>query len=56
MSKEDLALELTKIIAPTINANCSASGPVAENCSVVTGYYQCFLEMISENEKSYLKQ
>lgn len=56
MSKEDLALEFTKIIAPTINANCSASEPVAVNCCVVAEYYHYFLEMISRDEKSYLNK
>lgn len=56
MSKEELALEFTKIVAPTINANCSASEAVAVNCCIVTEYYQYFLKMISENEKSYLKE
>lgn len=56
MSKEELALEFTKVLAPTINANCSATEPTAVNCCAVTEYYRHFLEMISNDEKSYLKQ
>lgn len=56
MTKEELALEFTKIMAPTINANCSASDTVPSNCCEVVGYYKEFLKIITEDEESYLKQ
>lgn len=52
MTNEELALEFTKILAPTINSACSAKEPVAINCCQVFDYYDYFLESLNRrNEK-----
>lgn len=51
MNNKEIALELTKILANTINASCSASDSIKNNSTVVIGYYKTILETLEEHDE-----
>lgn len=54
MTNEELALEFTKILAPTINNDCIAEDNPNLKCITVLSYYDYFLELLNrrDNENS----
>lgn len=55
MTNEELALEFTKILAPTINSACSAREAIGVNCSQVYDYYDYFLESLNRRSENNAK-
>lgn len=50
MTNEELALEFTKILAPTINAECAADDKPGIKCLHTLTYYEYFLEYLNRND------
>lgn len=51
MDNKELALGLTQVLAPTINAGCSAVEPETLNACNVIGYYEEILKILNRHDE-----